>query len=190
MDKNDRIVLFNDAMKGKIPKPCEKWLDDRGYFEAPASTKYHGSYEGGLFDHSLNVLMQLLRLTEENRLKWQREQSPYIIGMFHALCKIDQYKHPIVDSMETYYGVVKPLYDNLAWEFNDDTFLVGHGDKSVMLLSELMQLTEEEIFCIRYHMGAFTDKEEWKYYTKAIHKYENVLWVHHADMLASHVIEK
>lgn len=48
-------------------------------------------------------------------------------------------------------------------------------------------LTVEEIMCIRYHMGAFCDKSEWNDYTRAVHKYTNVLWTHQADMLASHV---
>lgn len=39
-------------------------------------------------------------------------------------------------------------------------------------------------------MGAFTDKEEWNNYTRAIHKYPNVLWTHHADMIAAHIIER
>ena len=45
----------------------------------------------------------------------------------------------------------------------------------------------EEIACIRYHMGAFTDKSEWNDYTRAVKAYPNVLWTHQADMLASHV---
>ena len=48
-------------------------------------------------------------------------------------------------------------------------------------------LTDEEIMCIRYHMGAFTDKSEWNDYTRAVRNYPNVLWTHQADMLASHV---
>lgn len=189
MNKDERIIAFDLITANKIPRNCKTWLNDRGFFDAPASTKYHGAYEGGLFDHSYEVLQQLLRLTKENDLEWQRDESPYIIGMFHDLCKIDQYKHPIIGRADS-FNEPEPIYDYSSWEFNNNTYLKGHGDKSVMLLSELMQLTEEEIFCIRYHMGAFTDKEEWNYYTKAIHKYENVLWVHHADMLASHIIGK
>jgi hypothetical protein len=41
--------------------------------------------------------------------------------------------------------------------------------------------------CIRYHMGAFTDKSEWNDYTRAVRNYPNVLWTHQADMLASQV---
>ena len=60
-------------------------------------------------------------------------------------------------------------------------------DHSFAVAKFLVQLTEEEIMCIRYHMGAFTDKSEWNDYTRAVHQYPNVLWTHQADMLASHV---
>lgn len=78
---------------------------------------------------------------------------------------------------------------NVEFEYNNETLLKGHGDKSVMMLASLIQLTEEEVACIRYHMSAFTDKEEWNDYTRAIHKYPNVLWTHHADMIATHIME-
>ena len=55
-----------------------------------------------------------------------------------------------------------------------------------MLLSRWLQLTEEEILCIRYHMGAYETKD-WDFFDKAIRKYPNVLWTHTADMYASKV---
>lgn len=50
-----------------------------------------------------------------------------------------------------------------------------------------MLITREEEACIRYHMGAFTEKEEWKDYTDAVERFPNVLWTHTADMIASHI---
>ena len=79
--------------------------------------------------------------------------------------------------------------DVTQWEHNPEVLLEGHGDKSVMLLSRYFQLTLEEIMCIRYHMGAFVDRSEWNNYTQAIHAFPNVLWIHHADMIASHILE-
>jgi HD superfamily phosphohydrolase YqeK len=155
------------------------WLENNGFFTAPASTKYHGNYEGGLFDHSLAVMNALVELTENNGLIWGRKRSPYIVGMFHDLCKIDQYR---VDNSEP-YTVGEPT----RYIYRTDTLLKGHGDKSVMLLSQHLKLTEEEVLCIRYHMGAFTEKEEWSDYTRAIHECPTVLWTHQADMIASHV---
>lgn len=145
------------------------YLVGNGFFTAPASTKFHGAYKGGLFDHSYLVAKTLVELTERNKLKWQNPRSPYIVGMFHDLCKIDLYSQ----------------LDDDTYIINSHTSLTGHGDKSAMLLSTLMQLTEEELLCIRYHMGAFTDKEEWNYYGEAITRYPNVLWTHTADMIAA-----
>lgn len=160
-----------------------EYLMAYGFFTAPASTKYHGNYEGGLLEHSYMVTKFLLTLTQDNHLIWHKSRSPYIVGMFHDLCKIDQYRHPASDLVVD--GMLLP--DPSKWEYNPDTLLKGHGDKSVMLLSQFYTLTEEEIMCIRYHMGAFTDKSEWNYYTRAVRQYPNVLWTHQADMLASHV---
>lgn len=160
-----------------------EYLIAHGFFTAPASTKYHGNYEGGLLEHSYTVTKFLLTLTQDNHLIWRKPRSPYIVGMFHDLCKIDQYRHPASDLAVD--GMLLP--DPSKWEYNPDTFLKGHGDKSVMLLSQFYTLTDEEIMCIRYHMGAFTDKPEWNDYTRAVKTYPNVLWTHHADMLASHV---
>lgn len=192
VDRNDilqhRIDTFLSFMHTKDGAPLVSadmidYLIGHGFFHAPASTRFHGAYEGGLFDHSLSVAKHLVGLTESCGLIWRKERSPYIVGMFHDLCKTDQYRHPAV--AENLCG--EKFYDTSAWEYNPHTLLKGHGEKSVMLLAQFYALTEEEIACIRYHMGAFTPKEEWNDYTGAINVYPNVLWTHQADMLASHV---
>lgn len=167
-----KVARMMDFMGDCVTNNVIDRLRDMNFFTTPASTKFHGNYEGGLFDHSLEVAVALVELTDCNNLVWERKESPYIIGMFHDLCKTDYYI-----SNGTGHG----------WEHNDDCLLKGHGEKSVMLLSQFYTLTEEEIMCIRYHMGAFTPKEEWSDYTRAVHTYPNVLWTHHADMIASHV---
>lgn len=186
-----RIRAFHDYMAPALylfQKDISEKLKKDDFFTAPASTKHHGAYEGGLFEHSLNVAKALVELTAANGLEWQRSESPYIIGMFHDICKADQYRHPITGTF--YDGSVKePIYDPFEWEYEPDTLLKGHGDKSVMLLSQYLQLTMEEILCIRYHMGAFVDQKEWNDYTRAIHEYPNVLWTHTADMIAAHILE-
>lgn len=179
-----------------LPIDMLDWLVNKGFFNVPASTKYHGAHEGGLYQHSASVMKFLVQLTKDNDLHWQDERSPYIVGMFHDLCKIDQYipRWEVKEELELTESTLlnKPnptrfINTIVGYDYNPDTLLKGHGDKSVMLLSQFYRLTEEEICCIRYHMGAFTPREEWNDYTGAIHKYPNVLWTHHADMLASHV---
>lgn len=157
----------------------------QGFFWAPASTKYHGNYAGGLYKHSRQVYERLKNLTRRNMLTWLRPQSPFIVGMFHDLCKCDQYIQEdgsrLKDSDTMIFG--EGMYH---YEYNTKTLLKGHGSKSVMILSQFINLTEEEMLCIRYHMGAY-EKEEWAEFDMAIRKYPNVLWTHHADMLASKV---
>lgn len=147
-------------------------LETMGYFRAPASAGHHGNHEGGLFEHSYTVAETLLELTEKLGLKWSRPESPVIIGLFHDLCKCDQYKQLDYD----------------VWMYKNDSLIPGHGEKSVIYAQRLIKLTDEEIACIRWHMGSYeTDTKMWEYYDRAIRKYNNVLFTHMADMIASKI---
>lgn len=161
-DEKRRMYEFKTLMEPVLhlgPYCLTESLCDNGFFTAPASRKYHGNYAGGLFDHSFHVTNTLL------------------------------YRHPEVVQPMRVNGQELRTVDVTEWEHNPEILLEGHGDKSVMLLSRYFQLTLEEIMCIRYRMGAFTDQDEWSDYTRAIHAFPNVLWTHHADMIASHILE-
>ena len=173
MTHEERIRQYIQFMPSNAILDLAK-LGDLGFFTQPASTKYHGAYEGGLFDHSFLTAKSLVELTEKLGLEWERSSSPYIVGMYHDLCKCDNY----VKDFET----DKYIY-------NPEIIIPGHGDKSVIILSQYMRLTDEEIACIRWHMGAYeTDTKMWNYYGKAIEKYPNVLFTHTADMIASKIL--
>jgi hypothetical protein len=175
MNKDDRIKLFKEFMKYEKPLfdiEVEQ-LDELGFFTAPASIMYHGAYMGGLFDHSLATAKALVNLTEKLGLTWERECSPYIVGMFHDLCKCESYIYDI---------------ETDGYKYNNDMIIPGHGDKSAIMLSRYMPLSSEEIACIRWHMGAYEkDPKMWEYYGRAIEKYPNVLYTHTADMIASKI---
>lgn len=192
----ERIKDFNELWRDFVPEESDHlviknsklmdYLINDGFFTAPASTKYHGAYPGGLYDHCRCVFDRLNNLTHDNDLLWERDESPFIVGFFHDLCKVDQYKinEDIEQLRKEYPEYAKDI--KLGYEYNTNTLLKGHGSKSVMILSQFINLTEEEMLCIRYHMGPY-EKEEWAEYDMAIKKYQNVLWTHHADMLASKV---
>ena len=55
-------------------------------------------------------------------------------------------------------------------------------------LARACELPEKVMLCIRWHMGFADDKENWNCYGAAIEKYQNVLWTHTADMVASRVL--
>lgn len=163
--------------KGWITSEFIIYLVKGGFFKKPASLKYHLSYKGGLYIHSNNVMNHLIRMTNDLGLVWQNERSPFLVGMFHDICKMDNY----VDKFTC-------DDDDSEYEWNPNQVLKGHGDKSVMILSQFFQLTEEEVLCIRYHMGAY-EQDDWEGFDKAIRKYPNVLYTHTADMYASKVLE-
>lgn len=175
MDYYSRVHSFDSLMSQAFSKSDVEALrfvlTQESFFSSPASTKYHGNYPGGLYDHSYMVTISLLNLTHRLGLAWSRKQSPYIVGMLHDMCKCDSY---IRKADGTY-------------DYNTHTLLNGHGEKSVIMIQKFLTLTDEEIACIRWHMGAFDDKENWNRYGEAIEKYPNVLYTHTADMIASRI---
>lgn len=173
--------VFTNCLSCKTEDFIE-YLKQIGYFKAPASSMYHGAYVGGLVDHSFIVMRELVRLTERLWLNWNRPESPYIIGMFHDLCKSDEYEAHI-----EYDGNDRRTINTMFIKKDPDTLpLTGHGDKSIKLLEDYIKLTNEEWACIRYHMGAFYPYEM-NDYGNAIEHYENVLWTHTADIYATRV---
>lgn len=172
-----REKVFELAMRRNHISPSIfpfDWLKTTDYFRAPASKGHHAAYAGGLFDHNMNVLDELLRLTRNHTTcPWGRPESPFIIATLHDVTKLGLY----LEQQDGTY-VINPDY---AGE--------GHGKDSVYKLLSQMELTEEERFCIRYHMGAY-ETDDWDGYDKAIRMYPNVLWTHSADMIASKVMER
>ena len=174
MTHEERMNVMNELRRTLGARAVDAMID-MGFMKAPASSRYHGCYEGGLFDHSYAVLKRLLNLTGDNKIKWTRRRSPFIVAMMHDLCKVDQYKK-----------IVDPENGTESFEWQP-TQIAGHGSKSLMLARDIMKLTREEEMCIRWHMGAFGDKSDQKGYSDAAKIYETVIWTHMADMLASHV---
>ncbi len=158
------------------------YINERGFTELPASLNHHLNYRGGLLMHSVNVAASLIDLTESLGLIWMRHESPILVGLLHDLCKLEFYK-------------TKTNYDprggeTVRFEHNDNPELDfgGHGMLSLVIAQQHIQLTEEEMYCIRFHMGAYEQKD-WSKFDAAIKKYPNVLYTHTADMIASKILE-
>lgn len=175
-----RVNLLKEAVQEYDCAEFFPWKEllATDFFVAPASTKYHGTYAGGLFDHSLNVANVLCYLTGTGMTDpWERPESPFLVGIFHDSTKIGKY-------------AVKSTGDGFEWHIDKNWPIYGgHGAESVIRTQEWIQLTQEEILCIRFHMGAY-EHDDWDAFDMAIKKYPNVLWTHQADMIASKILEK
>ena len=166
----DRNTEFRQLMAPYVPEELIEFCIEQGFTVAPASTRYHGAYDGGLYDHSKAVMDSLVGLTNNLGLQWELERSPYVVGMMHDLCKIDAY-----------------VKEGGKWQYNTHQSHRGHGDKSVIMLKHFMDITEEEELAIRYHMGAYV-KSDWDGFDRAIRMYPNTLYTHTADMVASKIV--
>ncbi len=152
------------------------WLCTTDFFRAPASSKYHGAYSGGLFKHSAYMTSQLVAFTALGLFSpWQRPGSPVIVGLLHDVVKLGKYQEDPQSSSG---------YSTVSHEAQSE---LTHGERSVQLLKEHMQLTQEEEYCIKFHMGAY-ETEQWDEYDRAIKEFPNVLWTHTADMVASKIL--
>lgn len=161
-----------------------KWIESNGFFSAPASKRHHGSFPGGLAEHSINVYRRLLRLNDDEE---KRRQSPQynletiaICGLLHDLCKIDAYRNiPVPKGATEQYEVTR-------------SFPAGHGEKSVILILQFMKLTKEEILAIRWHMGQYDFYARGGGYDldNAFHQCKLAVMLHLADMMATHFDER
>lgn len=174
--ENMLYAYLRERMKDFDLFPMD-WLKSTDFFTAPSSTRYHAAYEGGLFDHSVNVACMLHLWTNKGVARdWEREDSPFIIGILHDATKIGLY---IEDGTN-------------RWVHNPDYVQIGscHGEDSLIKVSNQVDLTAEEAQCIRWHMGAYEGPESWEGYDAAIKRYPNVLFTHTADMFASKLMER
>lgn len=163
------------------------WIRQTDFYTAPASTRFHGAYEGGLLDHSLNVFRCLsLKKKEEiwsEPLKYVQRDSIVIVALLHDLCKANYY------SVDYRNQKINDVWEKVPYYTVNDTEPYGHGEKSVMLIEQFIVLTAEERYAIRWHMGAYEPKELWNTLGLAMEKYPLVLATHEADMQATYILE-
>lgn len=183
--KKNIINLLSKTKRNGIEKVI-KYLEENDFFIAPASTNYHGNYEGGLAEHSLNVY-ELLKTKNKQFDLGLSEETITIAAILHDVCKVNLYhkctknrKNEKTQKWESYEG----------YGFEDD-FPVGHGEKSIIRLQQLIKLTRDEILMIRWHMGQ--GGENWantNAMNSAFNMCKGALALHTADVEASYLLEE
>jgi hypothetical protein len=165
--KQEFIHLLSFVERDGVQSLLE-WLESTDFYTAPASTKYHGAYAGGLLEHSLNVFRRLVK-----RCPAADMDTLTVTALLHDVCKIHLYK-----KTEDGYR-------------HNERFPIGHGEKSVILILRHMPLTDEEITAISWHMGAFDSRAgAGRSLSQAWEKCPLALHLHLADMEATWFDEK
>lgn len=186
--KEQFIQTYNKYIKREGADKLLAYLSEQSdFFTAPASTRYHGSYEGGLCEHSLNVYSCLVDFMARPRMKEMygieySDESIAIAALLHDLCKINFYVPGTRNVKENGVWKTVPSYTI------NDTLPYGHGEKSVYIISGFMRLTRDEAFAIRYHMG-FSTNDDPGTVGKALEMFPLAFALTVADMEAAYFIE-
>lgn len=169
------------------------------FYTAPASTRFHLSCEGGLLQHSLNVLDCLrdaLRYDRDSK-RWEywvcgkcvdsiTDESAVVIALCHDLCKTNFYTTSLRNQKNDQTG----RWEKVPYYSVDDKMpMGGHGWKSAFLAMKFMPLESVEVYAVRYHMG-FSDIGDAAGDLRNAIEAHPIIWaVHDADMRASTLLE-
>ena len=136
------------------------WLETKSdFFEAPASTVFHGNYAGGLCQHSLNVYKAMKKFLANSNMLALKEQeldkipeaTIIISTLLHDICKVNFY----FPEYKNFKDEVTNTWKKYQTYKCEDYFPLGHGEKSVIMLQNFIKMTASEIIAIRWHMGLF-----------------------------------
>ncbi len=189
-DKQKFLEIYNKYIKREGADKLLAFLDSEGsdFFTAPASTRYHGNFEGGLLRHSLNVYECLHDILNRPRMKEvygisYSEESIAIAALLHDVCKVNFYKTSF-RNVKNEFG----KWESVPYYTIEDNLPYGHGEKSVYIVSGYMRLTRDEAFAIRYHMG-FSGNEDPGNVGKALEMFPLAYALCMADMEAAYFME-
>lgn len=186
--------LFLDIYRKNITRDgADKLLDflehKSDFFSAPASTRYHGAYEGGLLRHSLNVYECLVQYLSRERVRDAyklnvSDETAAVVALLHDVCKVNFYTVSYRNAKDEKTG----QWEKVPYYTINDTLPYGHGEKSVYMVSGFMRLTREEAMAIRWHMG-FSGIEDKNTIGRALEQYPLAFALSVADMEASYFLE-
>lgn len=177
-NKKTIIRLLESTNRVGIEKLIE-YLNSTNFFIDPASAYYHGSYKGGLAHHSLQVYYNLKQYRDLGLVSASDEEI-IIVALMHDICKANTYSVSTRNVKVDNEWVQVPTYKN-----EKPIYPYGHGELSVDILRDYIDLSINERLAIRYHMGAYESKESWNNLQYAQEISPLVLWLHVADVVAT-----
>jgi hypothetical protein len=191
MSKQDTfLALYESKIHRTGADKLLNWLrsDSSDFFTAPSSTRFHGSHEGGLLEHSLNVYECLCDYLSRPRTKElygmdYSDETIAIVALLHDLCKVNFYTVDYRNAKNA-----QGVWEKVPYYTIHDQLPYGHGEKSVYIISGFMRLTREEAFAIRFHMG-FSGNEDKGLVGQALERFPLALALSVADMEATYYME-
>lgn len=173
------------------------WLRNTDFYTAPASTRYHASYEGGLVEHELNVLNIMTELANEYVPGKYSQASLTVVALCHDLFRIGFYELSSKNEKRYYDGgSKKDAIGNFDWistksyrvKDAEDRFSVGNGGfSSCLIASRYFPLTDEEMVAIDYSSMDDTGKHDGT--SEVLGKFNLATLLKTADTLATFIVD-
>ena len=183
--KEEFIKLLKSTQREGIEELIKFMEDKTDFFSAPASTRFHGNYEKGLMEHSMKVYEILKHKVENSIIDLDVSNDTIIVvTLLHDLCKANYYKIDYRNAKNA-----DGVWEKVPYYTVDDTIPYGHGEKSVMMITEYIKLTPEEKYAIRWHMGYTEPKELYNTIGAAYKKYPIALLTHEADLESTYFFD-
>lgn len=183
-NKEKFLNLLKEVKRPGIERLIDWLVGQSDFFTAPASTMFHGNYEGALCEHSINVY-ELFKEKNERYDLGLSEDSIRVMGLTHDICKANFYKRSSRNKKDEDTG----KWYSIPWYDIEDGFPMGHGEKSVIMLRCYIPLNTEEMLGIRWHMGGYEPESNYKSLNAAWDKYKSGACLHTADLEASNLLE-
>ncbi len=188
-DRERFIQIYNDNIRREGADKLLEFLVNSDFFSAPASTRFHGSFEGGLLRHSLNVYDCLKAYVERERVREiyhlaPTEETIAIVALLHDICKVNFYRISYRNAKNEQTG----QWEKVPYYTVNDGLPYGHGEKSVYMISGFIHLSREEAMAIRWHMG-FAGSEDKNLVGSAFEKFPLAFALSTADMEATYFLE-
>lgn len=188
--KEHFFEIFDKYITREGADKLKNYLLSSDFFVAPASTRFHSAFEGGLCDHSVKTYKRLVfNVENEYGEGWEKvisHESVAIASLLHDLCKIDYYKQDYRNVKENGQWVRKEVY------VKDELLPYGHGEKSVYIANGFLRLTRDEAMAINWHMGGFDARVKGGdgSISEAYDKYPLAVLLHVSDLEATYLDEK
>lgn len=197
---NEEIKNFIDAKNVKTPQeykdfiakvneefsiPQTQFFKENDFYEAPASTKFHGHFQCGLVLHSLLLYKHLSELNEKLCCSYS-EKDIWLSAMYHDSCKVNMYKK----SYRNVKGIDGNWTQQVYYQVRSDYVGLGHGVESMVIYMRDFcnsPLYNEEVRdAIRWHMG-FSDLSPMDScnYGAYLEKSKLILLLNTADLMAA-----
>ena len=150
-ENKDRFIELMSRVEREGISDLMQWLEASDFYRAPASTRFHGSYEGGLLEHSLNVYDEAVRILSAYPEIDVPEEALILSTLLHDACKINMYA--VEKRWRKDDDNIWEQYD--TYKHEEKLNYGGHGSKSVFVISHFIKLTTLESVAINCHMSSW-----------------------------------